>query len=225
MNVTPPFFCGLLRRRSVPLPTWRGWLVLLLTASLVGAAMLRGACDFLTVQESAPGGVLVVEGWLAPPDVTEALAEFRRHPYLGLYVTGGPIEQGSPVDAYGTYAVLTADVLRRAGADEATLHAVPAPAVAKDRTYGMAQALKKELVKNGVATTQLNVVTSGPHARRSRLLYQRVFGPQTRVGMLALPCRNFDSARWWMTSDGFRTVTGELIAYLYARFIFTPPRD
>ena len=224
-NPPRPFFCGLLRRRRCLVPTWRGWLALLLAAALISAAAMRWTCAFLTVQDSVPGGVLVVEGWMSPADAPVALAEFRAHDYRGLYVTGGPIEKGSPLESFGTYAALTVDVLRRAGADPATLHPVPAPAVARDRTYSMARALRKALAESGVSAARINVITAGPHARRSRLLYQMAFGPETRVGIFAVEEKGFDPARWWRTSVGFRTVTGELIAYAYARFLFTPPAD
>jgi hypothetical protein len=217
-----PFFLGLLCRRSVPLPTWRGWLVLLLILVALGMAMMRWAGAFLTVHDSVPGGVLVVEGWLPPPDAQAALTEFQHATYLGLYVTGEPIEKGSPLASYGSYANLTADVLRRDGADPATLHPVPAPAVAKDRTYSTAVALKKALLADGVSLEKINVVSGATHSRRTRLLYEKAFGPETRVGIIPIPSRDFDEAHWWRTSAGVRTVIGELIAYGYARFLFVP---
>jgi len=44
------------------------------------------------------------------------------------------------------------------------------------------------------------------------------------VGVTALPPLDFNPDRWWRTSEGFRTVTSEAIAYLYARFFFRTPR-
>lgn len=213
---------GLLRRRACLVPTWRGWLLLALVVGLSIALLLRSACTFLSVQDPASGGLLVVEGWVSPTDARLALEEFQRGSYTDLCVTGGPIEPESPLAAYGSYAELTADVLRRLGADPAKLHAAAGPQVAKDRTYSSALALKKELRGRGVSLATVNVMTKGPHARRSRLLYEKAFGPGTRVGTIVLEEREFDPARWWTTSAGFRAVTGELIAYFYARFLFRP---
>lgn len=213
---------GLLQRRECLVPTWRGWLALVLVLGLLVAAALRGACVFLTVHDPAPAGILVVEGWLSPTDAREALAEFARGKYDGLYVTGGPIEPESPLASFGSYAALTADVLRRQGAEPSTLHAVAGPAVARDRTYSTALALKTALQERGATPAALNLMTGATHSRRSRLLYEKAFGPGTRIGVIAVRERGFDPARWWATSAGFRTVTSEFIAYLYARFLFRP---
>jgi hypothetical protein len=216
------FAAGLLQRRECTLPTWRGWLALLVVAGIAGVIAVRLACHFLTVETAEPGGVLVVEGWISPGDAQQALTEFHKGSYTALYVTGGPIEAESPLASFGSYAELTADVLRRLGADPAMLHAVPGPKVAKDRTYSTAVALKKALHDSGVPAASLNVVTAGVHARRSRLLYEKAFGSGTRVGTIALEEHEFDPDRWWTTSAGFRAVTSELIAYFYARFLFKP---
>jgi hypothetical protein len=186
---------------------------------------MRWACVFLTVNDPAPGGVLVVEGWMSPPDAKIALTEFQRGTYSGLYVTGEPIDKGSPLDSYDSYAEMTADVLRRLGADSATLHAVPAPKAVRDRTYSTALALKKALLADGISIAKVNLVSGATHTRRSRLLYEKAFGPGTRVGVIAVPEREFDPARWWRTSPGVRAVTGEYMAYLYVRLLFTPPPE
>ena len=209
----------------VPLPTWRGCLILVLCGVIVGGIAMRWACAFLTVNDPAPGGVFVVEGWMSPPQAKNALEEFQRGTYSGLYVTGEPIDKGSPLNQYDSYAEMTADVLRRLGADSATLHAVPAPKVARDRTYSTALALKKALLAEGISIAKVNVVSGATHTRRSRLLYEMAFGSGTRVGAIAVPERDFDPARWWKTSSGVREVTGEFIAYLYARLLFTPPAE
>lgn len=219
------FAAGLLQRRECTLPTWRGWLALLAVIGLLVAVGVRMACQFLTIETAAPGDVLVVEGWISPGDARQALVEFRKGHYAALYVTGGPIEPESPLASFGSYAELTADVLRRLGADPATLHAVPGPLVAKDRTYSTAVALRKAMQASGVPTQSINVMTTGMHARRSRLLYEKAFGPGTRIGVVPLEEHEFDPNRWWTTSAGFRTVSSEVIAYFYARVLFYPPAE
>lgn len=219
------FAAGLLQRRECVLPTWRGWLALVLVAGLIVTFAMRRACAFLTVHDPAPGGVLVVEGWISPGSAREALEEFRRRPYTGLYVTGGPIEPDSPLAEFRSYAELSAGVLKRLGADPATLHAVPGPAAARDRTYSTALALKNALRESGVSLATVNVMTSAAHSRRSRLLYEKAFGPGTRIGMIATEERGFDPDHWWRTSAGFRAVIDELVAYFYARFLFSAPEE
>ncbi|MEP6669351.1 MAG: hypothetical protein ABJF10_09375 [Chthoniobacter sp.] len=214
---------GLLQSRVCLLPTWRGWAFLLLLASFFVFVLGRQLCAFLSINDPIPGGVLVVEGWVPPYGAREALAEFHRHPYLGIYVTGEPIEEDNPYIGFRNYADFTVAKMTQMGAPAESLHAVPGPFVGKDRTYSMAATLKKRLEADGVSTAKINVVSIGPHSRRSRLLYQLAFGPHSQIGMMGIPDREFDSSHWWKSSAGVRTVVGETIAYLYARFIFRPP--
>jgi hypothetical protein len=220
MNSRPLF--GLFHRRECVLPTRGGWLVLVLACAIFAVAALRSVYPFLAVHDSIPGGVLVAEGWLPDYALAETLAEFRRHPYSGIYVTGVPMESGAVLSEYKTYAELSAAVLVRLGADPQTVHAVPSTPVLKDRTYATAVTLRQRLRDEGSAAGQVNVVSLGPHARRTRLLYEKAFGPATRVGVIAINPSDFEAARWWRSSQGFRIVTGEVVAYLYARCCFHP---
>jgi hypothetical protein len=73
-------------------------------------------------------------------------------------------------------------------------------------------------------TTSVDIVSIGPHARRSRLLYQKALGDKVKVGVIAIEDKRFDPDHWWQSSVGVRSVMGETIAYLYARFFFWPPQ-
>jgi hypothetical protein len=63
----------------------------------------------------------------------------------------------------------------------------------------------------------MDVITLGPHARRSRLLYQKAFGNAVSLGVISLADPAYDSRYWWRSSEGVREVWGEAVAYLYAR--------
>jgi hypothetical protein len=67
-------------------------------------------------------------------------------------------------------------------------------------------------------------LTQGAHARRTRLLYQKAFGKNVAVRVIAASNPDYDSAKWWRYSDGVREVISESIAYIYARFFFYPSR-
>jgi hypothetical protein len=54
-------------------------------------------------------------------------------------------------------------------------------------------------------------------------MFRAVFKPETVVGIIATPPRDYDARRWWDSSAGFRAVTGEALAYAYARVVFSPP--
>jgi hypothetical protein len=209
-------------RRQCLVPTWRGWLVLAVVFGALALVAIREAYPFLAVNDTKPGGVLVVEGWAGDYALEAVVAEFKQFSYEKIYVTGGPLEEGAPLSAYKTYADLGAATLVALGLSTNVVQPVPAPRVKKDRTYACAVALKKWVDDRGIQITRLNLVTVGPHARRSRLLFQKSFGGDLPIGVIAIAEPDYDARRWWRSSQGFRIVTGEAIAYFYARVLFRP---
>lgn len=220
-----PIVLGLFRRRMCLLPTWRGWLALLLAVALVIVVLVRGTFSFLAANDPKPGGVLIVEGWVPDYALSEAMAEFRRHPYRALLVTGGPIEKGAPFSEFGTFAELGAATTVKLGFGSDQVHPVAAPDVRQDRTYVSAVAVREWLRQRGPMPAQVNVMSLGAHSRRTRLLYDAAFAGVADVGIMAIEDRGYDGRRWWASSQGFRTVTGELIAYGYARLLFRAPKS
>lgn len=216
---------GLLRRRICLLPTLRGWLaVLVLFAALITFGF-RNADGFLAVNHPVPDGVLVVEGWSPDYALEIARAEAERNSYHKLYVTGGPLEEGAPLSEYKTYAEFGAATLQRMGMSKDAIEAVPSPYERKDRTYTAAVALRDWFQAHGGAPKAINLITVGAHARRSRLLFEKAFGNDTRVGVIAVKDRSYDPNHWWKSSAGVRAVLDEMIAYGYARFLFSPSRE
>ncbi len=213
---------GLFRRRPVWFPTARGWLLLLVLVALLGVAGLRGAYPFLAVNDPVHDGVLVVEGWLPDYALEEALAEFKRHPYERLYVTGGPLEAGGFLSEFKTYAQLGATTLKKLGMREDQLEAVPAPLVRQDRTYVSAVALKNWLQEHGRTHRRMHVISQGPHARRTRLLFEKAMGDDVTIGITAVGDRNYDPKKWWAGSHGVRAMVDEVVAYGYARLLLRP---
>jgi len=198
-------------------PTWRGWLLLALLAAGLAWGAVKTVYPFLAPVEPLAGGSLVVEGWVNDDIARSAVAEIRSHHYQRCFVTGGPIDKGAPLSEYRTFAEAGAATLLRLGLGTNEVVAVPAPKVMRDRTYTSASALRDWLDSHGDTETNLTVMTSGPHARRTRLLFMRVVEPRCRVGVIAIRPRSYDPVHWWRSSEGFRTMTSEAIAYVYAR--------
>ncbi|MBM3881485.1 MAG: YdcF family protein [Verrucomicrobia bacterium] len=218
----PTRLWGLVRRRPTWRPTWRGWLVLVALCFASVAAGVRLAYPFLAVSDPVPGGVLVVEGWAPDYVIEAALTEYRTQRYHKLYVTGGPLERGAPLSEYRTYAELGAASLRKLGAPPSAVQPVPAPEVRQDRTYACAVALRHWLLEHGPMPDKVNVISLGPHARRTRLMFAQGLLRQAPVGIVAVESREYDPARWWASSQGVRVVLNELIAYAYVRLAFSP---
>lgn len=217
-----PVCLGLLQLRPCLVPTWRGWAGLLLGGAVLLAVLVQGTFPFLAVNDSKPGGALIVEGWVPDHALAEAMAEFHRQPYTAFLVSGGPIDKGLPLAEYGTWAEVGAATAVKLGFPAAQVRAVPAPPVLQDRTYASAVAVRDWLRAQGRMPAQINVVSLGAHARRTRVLYEAAFAGAAEVGVLAVDDPGYDGQRWWTSSQGFRVVTGELIAYAYARLLFRP---
>lgn len=213
---------GLCRRRECTLPTWRGCLVLLLVFVASVIVVGRSTHSFLAMTDPVVGGILVVEGWNQDYAMQQAVAEFRRNPYQKLYVTGGPLEVGTPLLEYKTYAQRGVAILLKMGLTTNDLEAVPAEWVRQDRTYTAAVALRDYFREHGGVPSKIHLLTQGAHARRSRLLLQMALGKGPKVGVTALDVRDYDPEHWWRSSAGVRDVIGEVIAYAYARLLFRP---
>ena len=100
---------------------------------------------------------------------------------------------------------------------------MPAPASAQERTFRSAVSVREwARDSSGIAVDAVDVYSRGPHARRSRWLYQRAFGDGVAVGVIASPPRAYDPDAWWRSSDGARAVLSELAGWLWARAIFDP---
>jgi hypothetical protein len=195
---------------------------MLLLAGVVALSLaaVQNAHSFLAVNEPAGGGPLVIEGWLPDSAFRTAIAEFRRGQHEKIYVTGLPVDRGGTLLNYETFAELGAGTLLQMGLNHEVVQAVPAPASRQDRTHASALAFQKWLQVHGLQPPRLEVVTCAAHARRARLLYEKAMGPGVKVGIIAVEPQDYDPNRWWLSSPGFRTVTDEMIAYLYARFFF-----
>ena len=92
----------------------------------------------------------------------------------------------------------------------------------KDRTYAAAVALREAFMAYGITETNLHLVSTGPHGRRSRMLFQKALGDEYRIGVTSIEEYNYNGKDWFTCSEGARNVLGEMIAYLYAKFFFHP---
>jgi hypothetical protein len=173
---------------------------------------------FLAMNQPIAADALVVEGWIHDKNLQDAVTEYKSHRYQYLMTTGIPIPQGAYLAQYKTYAELAAASVKRLGIEHDQIIAVPAAYVTKDRTYTAAISLRQWLDRNPSRISSINVLTVGAHARRTWMLYNKALAPRYSVGIIASSVgQEYNPQRWWASSAGFRTVTSEAIAYLYAR--------
>jgi hypothetical protein len=207
------FFC----RRERWVLTAQGWLLMLTFLLVLLTGIFSNIHGFLAVSAPIRADVLIVEGWLEDSNLKTALSEFKTQNYRYLITTGVTLPNGYYLTDYKSFAELSAATLRAVGFDSNQLVAVPAENVKRDRTYTSALAVKSWIDRTHPEIKAVNLYTSGVHARRSWLLYQKAFNSKIRVGIISADDPEYDHDDWWKSSAGVRKVMSEIIAYVYVQ--------
>ena len=167
---------------------------------------------FLARQAPVAAETLVVEGWVSDDLLVQAAGWAGSNGVKKIVATGGPIEIGSFLAEWKTYAEMTRARMEALGLGaKFELAAVPAEKVRRGRTRESARALKAA----GAAAGAFNVASEGPHARRSWRAFRDEFAGQAEVGSVALTPTEYDGTDWWRCSEGVRSVISEAVAYGY----------
>ena len=223
-NSSRKIFLGFLSHRPRWGLTWRGRIFVFLLLLIVGVRGVLQIHPFLAMTKPVETRVMVVEGWISVPSIEMAAKTFQDGDYEMLLTVGGPFRESVSTDRLN-YAQVTANQFIELGIAEEKVHPVPSGSPRRDRTYTSAATLRDWLEENGIAVSTLNVMTEGLHARRSRLMFQKAFGKDVSIGVISIPDLNYEPNRWWRYSEGFKGVISEGAAYIYARFLFDPPRS
>lgn len=219
-------FLGILTRKERWSLSWRGRLILALLGFSIAVLLLSNTQPFLAETYRVDTNVLVVEGWVHKYAIRSAVEEFKRGSYQHVFTTGGPVVgNGGYVNDYQTSASVGADQLEKFGVPSEAVQMVPSRVIGRDRTYSSAVELRDWFRDHTIPVRSFNVLTEDFHARRTRLLYQKAFGKDVVIGIIAIPSPDYDARHWWRYSDGVREAVGESIAYLYAKFLFFPSRS
>ncbi|HVU33787.1 MAG TPA: ElyC/SanA/YdcF family protein [Opitutaceae bacterium] len=183
-------------------PTLLGCIVLL---ALIGTPIaLWTFCGerFLSVTARVPSKILIVEAWMHEDGAHAAAAEFSRPgaDYDHVVATGGLTGEHWFRQRWSEVDIVRRE-LSRLGIESPVFIPAPAPDVESQRTYLNAVSARDALARRGIHPTTIDVLTRGVHARRSRLVFQKVFGPQTKVGVIAWIPPGFDRGHWWDESE------------------------
>ena len=204
----------LFRRHNVWFPTLLGWTCLLaLLLGLFSVWWFEGEA-FLSRTDRLPADILVIEGWAGLNSPPAAAAEFRRGGYRWAVVTGGltgkswTLERWRYVDAVGQELI-------RLGVPADAIIAAPTGDPESQRTFEMAVAAREALRARGVAPAALNVFTLGAHARRSQLIFRKVFGSATGIGVVSWIPPGFQKEPWWHSSERADDLLKETVGYVF----------
>jgi hypothetical protein len=135
--------------------------------------------------------------------------------------TGGPIIRWPPAPGPSTFADQAAWYLKERGVPENVITPVAARAVSADRTYLSALTVRDWVKASGTRLESFDVISDGPHARRSWLLYRRVF-PDAKVGVIATRSYDYDAAKWWRSSLGAKDVIDQTVGLIWVQCCFRP---
>ncbi len=193
---------------------------LLLTCTVI-ALVIMNIHAFLAKSAPIDTDTLVLDGWLPDYAIEAAMREFKQGSYCQMVTIGSSIHRGSYLFPYKTFAELSTASLIAMGLDANQIITIPLNSDGSNRTYGSATKLKEQLVLAKIQIDSFNLFTLGTHSRRSWILYRKAFEPGIKVGVIAATPLNYDTRVWWKSSEGFRTIFSEGVAYLYT-LIFTP---
>jgi hypothetical protein len=206
----------------------RGWflkkdamLILVAALCLLAWASVRSVYPFLSANDPPSGEVMVVDAWMPTYDLMLAASTYGElHPKVVLAVAGSYKTDASDLpQARDSYAV---GILERFGVPKDRVHLIAFPGSAQNRTYSSAFAVKGWLTLNRSEFKSIELLTTGAHTRRSRLLYQLAFGDSWKIAVKGLDDPAYNSKFWWRSSEGFNEVISETAAYLYVLLVFLP---
>jgi hypothetical protein len=221
----------LLRRREVWLPTLWGLfaLMVVLVAMVIGFAL--GANSLLAPYAPAEGKTgagartLVIEGWMNPVYLSQAVDAFHRGHYERVLTTGASMEPWTDVGGWGNFAARTAAYLRRYDLGGVPIVEVPAPDSKRERSYVSAVMVREWAKRSGLALESIDLFTLGAHARRSQMLYRLALGSDVEVGVMAAKPLDYDPEHWWDTSMGAKTTLGEAFSVVWTVCCFWPGKS
>jgi uncharacterized SAM-binding protein YcdF (DUF218 family) len=109
--------------------------------------------------------------------------------------------------------------LNQLGVPENKIIVAPTTETRTQRTFQSAVAVWRALQAKGIRPRNLNVFTQGPHARRSRLIFAKVEGPETQVGVVAWAPPGYEAAPWWCSTERAKALLTETAGYLFEVFL------
>jgi hypothetical protein len=165
---------------------------------------------FFSLTRRVPAEVLVVEGWIGNDGIRAAAAEFETADYRYIVATGGQTDN-RPHSR--NYAEIAGEELIRSGIPKDRLIIAPTGEIERERTFKSAVAAWQALQHRGIHTEDINVLTLGPHARRSRLVYAKVFAPAAHVGVIAWTPSDYETGPWWQSRGRTKCFLKEIVGY------------
>lgn len=211
---------SLFQKQTIYLPSFFGWTIILVILFLLIFIFLTTIYSFLAITKPEDSSVYIVEGWVPDYCLETVYKKYKSRSISLIFVTGGPLEQGSFLKEYKSFAGLGAVSLKKLGIPDSLIIEVSSPYVQKDRTYTSALSLKKWFSIHKKNLSKINVITLGVHSKRSQILFQKAFSSSLKIGVISIPDRDYNPSTWYLSSLGLKTVLIEIISYIYTVIYF-----
>jgi len=202
------------RRRTVWLPTWVSWFLIAAISLILSAAWFNYGESLLARNHRVPAAVLVVEGWIGREGVHAAVTEFEHGSYQYIVSTGG-LTSGRWDDQQASYAEMAAREMIHLGVPKQRIIVATADHTESHRTFESAVAVWRALRISNTRPERVNIFTLGPHARRSAMVFAKVLGSETSVGVIGWLPPDYKAEPWWRSSERSRELLEETVGYLY----------
>ena len=211
----------LLHKRECYVPTTAGITGMILISIFTILFVILYIHPFLSINRPIQCNAIIIEGWLPDYSLEYAADLFFKNRYSTIFITGGPLDNGSYLKEYENFAFLGAATLKKLGVPDSVIITVPAPYSTVNRTYASACALRQWIDSTRTTICRFNLMSQSTHTRRSVLLFRRALGRNYKVGSIAVTAREYVPEFWWRSSKGVRSVIDETVAYLYALFFIS----
>ncbi len=212
----------LFRKTTCRRPTLWGWLMILGSLTAIVYFLMSHVAGFLTVNKPVESKTMIIEGWLPDYALEHAVEVYRRDKYEHLIVTGIPLHQWKSIANYESMAEVTANNIKKLGLHDTVYQAAIPHNILRDRTYSTALVARMIFEEHPGWERSFNIFSLGVHSRRSLLMFEKAFGNDYKIGIIAGKDISYDPKHWWRTSKGFRSISSELFSYLFVRFFFNP---
>ena len=83
------------------------------------------------------------------------------------------------------------------------------------KTYSCALAFKEWYLNSSFKGKAVNIVSRGPHTRRTWMIYKKVLGRDTNVGVILVDSKEYNKNNWWKSGAGIKDTMDEMGSYIY----------
>ena len=118
------------------------------------------------------------------------------------------------INNYGSYAELARNKLLNMGIDSSFVIAVPGKETAINRTLATTLAVHDWFKSSNCEVKGINIVSLGNHARRTWMIYNKVFHKSYNIGIMSLPDLKNRNTFWKRTLNTVRETFGFIYYWL-----------